>query len=111
MTASAFSAFRSRVQAQMETFFPATIKLGEVATEYAAATTGLRRSEDAASLGTFNLKDDDITFRVRKDILPTAPQSGVLTWVERNLRFRIIRAKLTDETDPAWLIGCEALVK
>lgn len=112
MNGAKLAAFRGRVQASMESLFPATIKIGADTTEYAAATTGLKRTQDSNTVGTFNLDDDDISFRLRKEIYPTIPEVGSrLIWVDRSLVFRIVRAKDTEATDPAWYIGCEAIVK
>lgn len=109
MNATGLASFRARAQSTLEELFPATIKLGEVATEYAAAVGSFRRADKLAPGGFLN--DDDVVFRVRKDLVSERPEVGLrLVWVQKTITFRIVKVS-EGGADNAWHIACKAVDK
>jgi len=108
MNAASLTAFRAKARAQSESLYPATVKLGGSDTALAATTAGLRKKERLAVGGM--LDDDDIVFRVRKELIDTLPEVGSrILWVEENLTFRIDGIGTGDATSAFYRFGCNAV--
>lgn len=109
MNGLALLRFRTRVQAVMESFQPCTVIINGSA-PLVAATSGLRRQGAQNSRGGGFDDEDDIKFRIRKDLLPAAPApyQGRIAWVEKSIAFKIGNVADAGPNDCAWLIGGEA---
>ncbi len=105
MTAASLTTFRTRAQATMEALYPATIRLGESATDLACAAAGIRCG-DTFGGGGFVL-DDTVTFRVKKSLVATRPANGTsVLWVEKSITFAIDETRESN-TDVAWVLICK----
>lgn len=109
MDGAALLRFRQRVQLVQEAFFPCTIRLSGSDVELLASTTGLRRSGSYPGRGGGYESEDDIKFRLRKDLLPAMPEcTGRVYWVEQAQSFLIVHVSDGGVNDPAWVLGCKS---
>ncbi len=107
MNPARLTAFRSRARLNSEAVFAAGIRLGTSPAVLAATTAGLKHT-DKLAVGGF-LDQDEITFRVRKDLLTAMPDVGQhLFWIEGNRAFRVDHVSTGSQLTNFYTLGCNA---